>query len=247
MSEQDIIIAKATSALEESVRSILECDDSDAIKRVALAETATQFQDYLERNVGAADIAKAARAREHRGPHSLTGALLRHLHEQLDRERERYGYRKSATKEQPMDSIHSIMKSTSVTAACEAIIAKGSTSISQDELVEAATKIAHARFPHLDPVRAFARVYEDQGAEGLALRKAINVAKASAFQVFYGAAMQPTQTVGDTSAYAELMAKAAEYRKAHPELTEAQAFAKIYEDPANLKIAKRERVESAVR
>jgi hypothetical protein len=50
---------------------------------------------------------------------------------------------------------------------------------------------------------------------------------------------------GDTSAYAELQAKAAEYRKAHPELTDAQAFEKVYTDPANREIAKRERFESA--
>lgn len=49
----------------------------------------------------------------------------------------------------------------------------------------------------------------------------------------------------DASAYGELMAKAAEYRKAHPELTEAQAFEKVYTNPANVELAKRERVESA--
>jgi hypothetical protein len=46
------------------------------------------------------------------------------------------------------------------------------------------------------------------------------------------------------TAYAELMAKATEYRKVHPELTEAQAFEKVYTDPANIEIAKRERRES---
>ena len=38
-----------------------------------------------------------------------------------------------------------------------------------------------------------------------------------------------------------LNAKAAELRKSHPELTEAQAFAKVYTDPANAELAKAER------
>jgi hypothetical protein len=42
-------------------------------------------------------------------------------------------------------------------------------------------------------------------------------------------------------AYDELAAKAATYRKAHPELTEQQAFSKIYQDPSNRKLALRER------
>jgi hypothetical protein len=49
---------------------------------------------------------------------------------------------------------------------------------------------------------------------------------------------------GNASAYDELMAKAAEIRKADPKLTEAQAFEKAFMDPANKEIAKRERMES---
>jgi hypothetical protein len=43
------------------------------------------------------------------------------------------------------------------------------------------------------------------------------------------------------------MAKAEEYRSAHPELSVAQAFEKIFTAPANRELAKRERVESAPR
>jgi 7-keto-8-aminopelargonate synthetase-like enzyme len=50
---------------------------------------------------------------------------------------------------------------------------------------------------------------------------------------------------GDTSAYAEMEAKAAEYHKTHPELSIHQCFEKVYTDPANREIAKRERMESA--
>ena len=41
-----------------------------------------------------------------------------------------------------------------------------------------------------------------------------------------------------------LKAKAAELRKAKPELSESQAFAKIYEDPANRALANAERSAS---
>jgi hypothetical protein len=49
------------------------------------------------------------------------------------------------------------------------------------------------------------------------------------------------------SAYGDLMEKAEEYRNAHPELSVAQAFSKVYTDRANVELAKRERVESAPR
>jgi hypothetical protein len=51
----------------------------------------------------------------------------------------------------------------------------------------------------------------------------------------------------EATAYNDLMAKAEEYRSAHPELSEAQAFAKVIQDPANRELAKRERLESAPR
>jgi hypothetical protein len=50
--DQDNVVAKAIAALEESVASIVGCDDDDATKRNALAETFTQFQTYLDRNGG---------------------------------------------------------------------------------------------------------------------------------------------------------------------------------------------------
>lgn len=46
------------------------------------------------------------------------------------------------------------------------------------------------------------------------------------------------------TAYDELMAKALELRKAQPALTLQQAFEKVYSDPANSALAKRERTEN---
>jgi hypothetical protein len=49
------------------------------------------------------------------------------------------------------------------------------------------------------------------------------------------------------SAYNDLMTKAEQYRNTHPELSISQAFAKVYSDPANREITKRERIESVPR
>jgi hypothetical protein len=54
---------------------------------------------------------------------------------------------------------------------------------------------------------------------------------------------QGTAAGSDGSAYAEMVAKAAELRKSKPELTEAQAFSKVTEDPANRELVARERDE----
>lgn len=50
---------------------------------------------------------------------------------------------------------------------------------------------------------------------------------------------RPRRGGGHSTAYDELMAKAAALRKVYPELTEAQAFVVVYADPANRKIVKR--------
>lgn len=48
----------------------------------------------------------------------------------------------------------------------------------------------------------------------------------------------------DSTPYNELETKAKELQKADPKLTFAKAFAKVYEDPANIEIVKRERGEN---
>ena len=49
---------------------------------------------------------------------------------------------------------------------------------------------------------------------------------------------------GNVTPYDQLVAKAEELRKHEPKLTQAQAFAKVYEDPSNADIVKRERAEN---
>jgi hypothetical protein len=149
------------------------------------------------------------------------------------------------TKENNMDSIHAIMKSNGIARTCAAIIQKGATAISEHELVAAATAVAHERHPGLSASAAFAKVYADQGDEGRVLREAVNVAKVSQWLAAGSTVPAKAADRGSNSAYGELMRKAAELRNARPELSEAQAFAKVFSDPANIALAKRERQESA--
>jgi hypothetical protein len=283
--------------------------------------------DLMTDNIGKAHRDRGA------GPHGLTGALLEHLHDRLERRREQHGYQKSA-KEEPMDTVHSIMKDGGIAGVCAQIVAKGSTTVSEHELVDAASKVAHERYPELSSAQAFAKIYSDGGEEGRVLRQAVNVAKASLAETMLGPGL-PVQVVGgpramldaanndqsdveqaraelmrigrkqyprsseneiferafsdprnattvarlyqrptpssiypmprewlrgdgsqhakadrsnsEATAYAELMLKAEAYRNAHPELSVAQCFEKIYTDRANVELAKRERVESAPR
>jgi hypothetical protein len=241
----NVLIAKATAALQESVASIINCDENDATKREALVETFAQFQNYMERNgvmAKSLDGDGIAKAHEHRGPHELAASLVQHLHDRLDRHRERHGYQKSA-KEQPMDTLHSIMKDGGIAGVCAAVVSKGSTTISEHELVEAVSKVAAERYPELSSAQAFAKIYSDGGEEGRVLRSAINVAKLSVFDlapVYVGgvdATHEAIDATEQSEAYAQLEAMASKLRASSPWLSAEQAFAKVFEDPRNGKLA----------
>jgi hypothetical protein len=220
------------------------------------------------------------------------------------------------------------MKSGGIGATCAAIVAKGSASISEQELVGAATDIASDRHPDMSPAQAFSKVFTASTEEARVLRQALSVAKAAEFSVFdikpvvVGAPDSMHAAVDDTeqsaalrayeeilrigrekfpflpadqpfarvfedskyaalaaqahsrpapttiyrppaaqgtaytkaepvpnidSAYGELMLKAQAYLDAHPKLSIAQCFEKIYTDRANVELAKRERMESVPR
>lgn len=69
-------------------------------------------------------------------------------------------------------------------------------------------------------------------------------AAAVAGGVFKEFGAKGTGTGGAVTAYDEILTKAAELRKLDPKLTEASAFAKAYQDPANAEIVRRERGEN---
>jgi hypothetical protein len=145
-------------------------------------------------------------------------------------------------KESTMDSIHSIMKDAGIASVCAQIVQKGSTTISEQEIVEAVTKIAAERHPGLTEAQAFAKVYTDQGAEGRSLRDAINVAKAMPFvadstQLMVGgvdAMREANDATEQSKADAQLQQIG---RDKWPTASEAQQFARAMTDPKNAVLA----------
>jgi hypothetical protein len=233
---QDNVVAKATAALAQSVASIIGDDDcDDATRAYELAATFTEFQDYLDRNVVGDVVEKADRG----GAHDLAGALIRHLGDRLERRREAHGYTKR--EEFDVDTLTSIMKDGSIATTCAAIVAKGSTSFSEHQLVEAVTKVAHDRHPELSPAQAFSKVATAATDEARVLRDAINVAKAAG-PMFDVTIVHPgdetRRTVNDTEqseAYQTLEALASKLHEAATgKMTKEQAFARAFESRPDL-------------
>jgi hypothetical protein len=228
----NILIAKATAALQESVASIIGCDENDATKREALVETFAQFQTYMERNGVGSDIAKADRS----GPHSLTAALLEHLHDRLERRREQHGYQKSA-KESPMSSLQDIAKTHGVPGVVE--IAKNITEkqrsyrTTEEEFCKLIDTAARVTYPALG-ARAFEYAYEHNPV----LASATAVIKADEFNMFD---IKPVVIGGPDAMHAAIddddsaVLRATEEiqriaREKFPFLPADVAFARVFED-----------------
>jgi hypothetical protein len=102
--------------------------------------------------------------------------------------------------------------------------------LSEEEYTAIVTEDAQKRFPDKRSDSAFDKVFSDPGPDGVLLRKAHAVVK---FDAMNGG---NDRTESD-KALDDLTVKADEYRKAHPELSQAQAFAKVFTDPANIELA----------
>jgi hypothetical protein len=150
-------------------------------------------------------------------------------------------------KEQTMPEIFSKMVADiGIERIAKAVVERGySTAISEREFTEAVTALAVKRFPDKPRDVAFAKLFGEQTEEAATLRKAHAIIK--------GMPRMTLVPVGDESvddggnAYDALMAKAAELRQADGSLTEAQAFAKVYTDPANARLAQKERLQNRPR
>jgi hypothetical protein len=237
------VIAKATAALETSVGLILDSDGSEEEKRQELVETFTQFQTYLDRNVGD-DIVKARR--DHRaGHHGLAAAVVEHTIDRLSDLRRRHGFEKAQPeKEQPaMTSLENIAKTHGVAGVVE--IAKNITeaeksySITEEQFCKLIDTAARAAHPELGAL-AFERVYTHNPV----LAKAISVIKAALFTVELGPGMTPQVVTGadardvdDPQAALDALHELA--RKSYPNLRPDIAFAKVFEDPANAALAQK--------
>jgi hypothetical protein len=109
-------------------------------------------------------------------------------------------------------------------------------------------RIGREKFPFLSADQQFARVFEDKNYSALAAQAHRRPGPTTVYAMPKAAAYTKSDSAPNAdSAYAELMLKAEAYRSAHPELSVAQCFEKIYTNRANIELAKRERIESAPR
>src|ERR1700730_4824738 len=94
------------------------------------------------------------------GPHGLTGALLEHLHDRLERRREQHGYQKR--EEGPLDQhqeLISIMKDFGPVRLCKGICERQRAPCDEAQLVAVLTKHAAEQF-NMPGAAAFAKLYE---------------------------------------------------------------------------------------
>jgi hypothetical protein len=200
---------------------------------------------------GGGDDESVAKAdRDHRGPHQLAGALVEHLHDRLSRRREQHGFRKSAAKEKPMSPIEpleKVVKAHGVEGIVEIaknFVETGKTlDITEEQFVKLIDLASRAAHPELGAL-AFEKIY----ANNPILARAINVIKVGLAEQLLSGGM-PVQVVGgpdamhqavddteSSEAYRQLQALG---QQLYPQLTEAQAFAKVFEDPKNAALAAR--------
>jgi hypothetical protein len=176
--------------------------------------------------VGTDEIAKARPRDSAAGAHGLAAALSEHLIDRLADLRRKHGFEKTA-KESPMDRTQEL-RDIGIAAVAKTIVSEQrSYGIDEHEFTKLATEEASRRWPGMRPDAAFSKLFSDSGADGVMLRKAHNVVKANPFN-----SLDATNKAND-----ELMVKAAELRKTQPQLSEAQAFSKVFTDPANIELA----------
>jgi hypothetical protein len=205
-------------------------DDGDAIDR---------DRELLGENDDDAEldevITKALRD-HHQGHHSLSAALVQHLHDRLARRRERHGYRKRK-ESSPMDrttELRAIAKAGGIIAVAKTIIDENrSYGISEHEFVELATEHAKAAHPELTEAAAFAKIYQIPE-----VWRACNLLKSMPFHADVTPVMvggEDTRDLSDTSkAIAQLKQLGA---RKWPTATEAQQFANAFTDPVNATLA----------
>jgi hypothetical protein len=184
------------------------------------------------------DIAKA-RNRGAGGHRSLTGALLEHLHDRLERRREQHGYQK---KESPMSSLQDIAKTHGVAGVVQ--IAKNiveeqkSFRITEEEfckLIDTAARVAH---PELG-ARAFEKVHEHNSV----LARAIAVIKAGLAEELLSGGLPVLQVGGEDTRDLSDTSKAIEQLKElgarrWPTESASAQFERALTDPANHKLAR---------
>jgi hypothetical protein len=161
------------------------------------------------------------------------------------------------------DTWQTLAKDFGVIAVAKHVTEHGAGSLNEGEFVALVTAHAQREHPGLAPDAAFAKVFCADDESGKILRQACAACKAwpaplsiepvmtGGADAFPSTAMRPGSSDGrktrtedglGTSAYEQLQALAASQRRAGE--TAAQAFARIYAEPANASLAAAERAEN---
>jgi hypothetical protein len=147
------------------------------------------------------------------------------------------------------DSLQTIVKDHGIVAFAKMVADDGDAhGLDEETFTRLATEHAVKLYPDKRPDAAFAKLFSDQSPDGVALRKAHTVIKDQMVitPVFVGGA-DARAVDNPKSALDELDALVSEQRARAPWLSISQAWAKVYEDPANRELTKRERAEARAR
>jgi hypothetical protein len=197
------------------------------------------------------------RERDYVGAHGLGAAVMDHALDRLAHLRRRGGFEKKEST--PMESIEelkaertenllAIGKAGGAVAMAKIINADGDAhGLSEEEYTRILTEHAQKLFPDKTPDSAFAKLFADTGPDGTVLRKAHALTKLSPFDI------QPTMATGPdamheandserSEASRQIGEMAERLRATSPWLGADQAFARVFTDPANAKLASRAHV-----
>jgi hypothetical protein len=190
-----------------------------------------------------ADGDAITKAHKHRGPHELAASLVQHLHDRLDRHRERHGYTKSAKETPSMTShsefVQSVVKQYGIVALAKSMVQdQKAYGLDEPTFTRLATEHAQRVYPNDRPDSAFSKLYQSEES----VRRACAVLKAMPFvadltPVQVGGVDATHEAINNTEsseAYAQLKELG---RKRWPTASEAQQFANAFTDPVNAKLA----------
>jgi len=261
---QDNVVSRATAALAQSVGSIINCDDDDATKAAALAESFGQFEAYLEKadddggdcengdhdragDGGLANhpVVQLARLLVASGKFGDHAQALDHL---LNTPRgvalvrtHKAATEKESTMNNRTQELRDIAKTGGgVVAVAKAFLEEGrSFGIGETEFTQLMTEHAQKLYPDKTPAAAFSKLFSDTGPDGVVLRKAHALTKDTTWLD-----SQPTVISGgdlkDAADAAQAMDQLREIgRRMAPTATAEKQFAVAFEDPKNVALALR--------
>ena len=138
------------------------------------------------------------------------------------------------------EKLRAVIKAHGLTAVCKQILAGGSYGIDEHELTALTVEAAKRDNPDLTDAQAFTKVFTDQSEAGVVLRKAFSVVKAAGAAPYFD--LKPLVVGGEDARDVDDPAKAIAQlqelgRQKWPTESEAEQFARAFDDPANAKLA----------